>query len=117
MYVAKAGVVTNHAGVIFVNNATMSVPVGTQAYVSTQSNTLTQDVNILETSSHMHKFGTSFTATYTPPGGQAQTLYTTTQWDEPDAAGLLHAASPGVGHDDHVVVHGRQHDDVDAHVR
>jgi hypothetical protein len=83
MDVAKAGVVTNHAGVIFDNNATMSVPVGTTAYVSTQSNTLTQDVNILETSSHMHKFGKSFTATYTPPGGQAQTLYTTTQWDEP----------------------------------
>ena len=83
MYVGKAGVVTNHAGVIFDNNATMSVPVGTQPYVSTQSNTLGQDVYILETSSHMHKFGQSFTATYTPPAGQAQTLYTTTQWDEP----------------------------------
>ncbi len=83
MYIGKSGVVTNHAGVIFDNNATMTVPVGTQPYVSTQSNTLGQDVYILETSSHMHKFGQSFTATYTPPGGQAQTLYTTTQWDEP----------------------------------
>jgi hypothetical protein len=88
MYIAKAGVVTNHAGVIFDNNATMSVPVSTNKtspmpYVSTQTNTLSQAVNILETSSHMHKFGTSFTATATPPGGQAQMLYTTTQWDEP----------------------------------
>jgi hypothetical protein len=88
MYVAKEGVVTNHAGVIFDNNATMSVPVSSNPsnptpYVSTSSNTLGQDVYILETSSHMHKFGKSFTATYTPPGGQAQMLYTTTQWDEP----------------------------------
>jgi hypothetical protein len=83
MYIAKAGVVTNHAGVIFDNNATMSVPTGGQPVVSTQSNTLSQDVYILESSSHMHKFGTSFTATATPPGMAAQTLYQTDQWDEP----------------------------------
>jgi hypothetical protein len=88
MYVAKQGAVTNHAGVIFDNNATMSVPVSSNPdnptpYVSTQSNTLGQDVYILQTSSHMHKFGKSFTATYTPPGGQATMLYTTTEWDEP----------------------------------
>jgi hypothetical protein len=88
MYLGKTGAVTNHAGVIFDNNATMSVPASSNTanptpYVSTQSNTLGQDVYILETASHMHKFATSFTATYAPPGGQAQTLYTTTQWDEP----------------------------------
>jgi hypothetical protein len=88
MYLAKSGVVTNHAGVIFDNNATMTVPASTNTanpmpVVSTSSNMLNQDVYILESSSHMHKFGKSFTATYTPPGGQAQTLYTTTQWDEP----------------------------------
>jgi hypothetical protein len=83
MYVAKAGVVTNHAGVIFENNATMSVPVGQSPVVSTASGTLDQDVYILESSSHMHKFGTNFLATVTPPGAAAQTLYTTTNWDEP----------------------------------
>jgi Copper type II ascorbate-dependent monooxygenase, C-terminal domain len=87
MYLAKSGVVTNHAGVIFDNNATMTVPASMTnpptPYVSTQSNTLAQDVYILEASSHMHKFGQSFTATYTQPGGQAQTLYTTMQWEEP----------------------------------
>ena len=31
----------------------------------------------------MHKFGKSFVATATPPGGTAQTLYQTTSWDEP----------------------------------
>jgi Copper type II ascorbate-dependent monooxygenase, C-terminal domain len=83
MYIGKPGVVTNHAGVIFENNATMMVPVSSMPVVSTLSNTLNQDVNVLLSASHMHKFGKSFTATYTPPGGQAQTLYTTDQWDEP----------------------------------
>ncbi len=83
MYLGKSGVVTNHAGVIFDNNATMTVPVGTAMYASTQSNTLGQDVYILESSSHMHKFAKSFVATYTAPGAAAQTLYQTTVWDEP----------------------------------
>ena len=74
MYVAKSGVVTNHAGVIFDNNVTMTVP-ATAAVRQHVFDTLDQDVNILEISSHMHKFGKSFTATYTPPGGHAQTLY------------------------------------------
>ena len=83
MYVAKSGAVTDHAGVIFDNNATMSVPATGKPVVSTQSNTLGQEVYILESSSHMHKFGQSFTATATPPGGAAQTLYETMDWNEP----------------------------------
>jgi hypothetical protein len=83
MYVAKSGVVTQHAGVIFENNATMSVPPSSMNYPSTNANTLSQDVYILESTSHMHKFGTSFTATYTPPGGAAQPLFSTDQWEEP----------------------------------
>jgi hypothetical protein len=83
MYIAKSGVVTNHAGVIFENNVTMMVPVTSMPVVSTSSNTINQDAYVLLSASHMHKFGKSFTSTYTPPGGQAQTLYTTDQWDEP----------------------------------
>jgi hypothetical protein len=83
MYVGKEGVVSNHAGVIFLNNIGMSVPPTGQPVVSSSSMTLNQDVNILLTSSHMHKFATNFISTATPPGGTAQTLYTTTQWDEP----------------------------------
>ncbi len=83
MYVAKPGAVTNHAGVIFLNNVTMSVPVTAQPVVSTASMKLNQDVNIMFASSHMHKFGTNFIATGTPPGAPAQTIYTTKQWDEP----------------------------------
>jgi hypothetical protein len=83
MYVAKSGLVTNHVGVIFDNNATMTVPATGKPYVSTSSLALNQDVNIITASSHMHKFGTNFIATATPPGGAAQTLYQTTEWDEP----------------------------------
>jgi hypothetical protein len=83
MYVAKPNVVTNHAGVIFLNNIAMSVPATGQPVVSTASMKLNQAVDIMLSASHMHKFATDFTATVTPPGGAAQTLYTTKQWDEP----------------------------------
>ena len=85
MYIGKAGVVTNHAGVIFDNQATMSVPATGKPVVSTQSLAVNQDVNIITASSHMHKFGSLFVSTATPPGGQPIQLYTTTNWDEPKA--------------------------------
>src|SRR5450432_941785 len=85
MYVGKAGAVTNHVGVIFDNNATMTVTATGQPYVSTQSVAVNQDVNILTASSHMHKFANKFVSTATPPGGQPRHLYTTTAWDEPKA--------------------------------
>jgi hypothetical protein len=84
MYVAKANVVTNHAGSLFLNNATISVaasctaPTGCQ---STSSYTLPQDVYILTAVSHMHKYATNFIAT-TSTG---LTLFTSTQWAEPPA--------------------------------
>jgi hypothetical protein len=83
MYLAKPNVVTNHAGVIFMNNALMTVPATGQPVVSSATMKLNQDVEIMLSSSHMHKFGTNFTYTGTPPGGTAQTIYTGTQWDEP----------------------------------
>jgi hypothetical protein len=86
MYIGKDGAVTNHAGVIFLNNIEMTVPPTGQPVVSSDSQTLNQEVNILLTSSHMHKFATNFVSTATPPGGTAQTLYSTTQWDEPKPA-------------------------------
>jgi hypothetical protein len=86
MYAAKDGAVTNHAGIIFLNNIEMTVPATGQPVVSSDSQTLNQEVNILLASSHMHKFATNFVSTATPPGGTAQTLYSTTQWDEPKPA-------------------------------
>jgi hypothetical protein len=93
MYAAKPGLVTNHVGVIFDNQATMMVPPSkvtaanpTPApYASTQTLAVGQEVYILSASSHMHKFGTQFTATANVPGGSPVTIYQTTDWDEPVA--------------------------------
>jgi len=83
MMIAKPNVVTNHAGALFLNNATMTVAAsctGTGC-PSTESYTLSQDVNLLSANSHMHKYATNFVAT-TSTG---ITLFTTTQWAEPPA--------------------------------
>jgi hypothetical protein len=82
MYIAKPNVVTNHAGSLFLNQATMTVAASCTAPTgcnSTSSYTLTQDVYILTADSHMHKYATNFVAT-TSTG---LTLFTTTQWQEP----------------------------------
>jgi hypothetical protein len=83
MWIAKPGVVTNHAGVIFLNQAQMSVGPGCTAAVggcpSQATYLLSQAVNILASDSHMHKYATNFVAT-TSTG---VTLFTTTQWAEP----------------------------------
>lgn len=82
MWIAKPNVVTNHAGAIFLNNATMTVaPTCTSGCDSTDTYTLTQDVNLLSADSHMHKYATNFVAT-TSTG---LTLFTTNQWAEPPA--------------------------------
>ena len=79
MYVAKPNVVTNHAGVIFLNNTSIYVPVGGTNVATTESYTLPQDVYILSASSHMHKYATSFVA----KTSTGTTLYQTTTWDNP----------------------------------
>ena len=82
MSVAKPGVITQHAGVLFLNQISLSVPTGATVmnpYTASSTYTLTQDVNILWSASHMHKRATNFVAT-TSTG---QTLFQTTQWAEP----------------------------------
>ena len=80
MYVAKPNVVTNHAGVIFLNNAGITIqPNSTQT--ATSSYTLPQNVSIMYADSHMHNLATNFVATY----GNNQTLFQTTEWQEPAA--------------------------------
>jgi hypothetical protein len=83
MYLAKDGVVTNHAGVMFLNNAAIKVPATGKPVVTTMTYTTKQDVNVMSAFSHMHKFATNFVATATAPGGKPETTYATTQWDEP----------------------------------
>jgi hypothetical protein len=75
-YVDPAGL-TNKVASIFLNQVGLRVPVGT----STQSKTytLTQDINLMDDASHMHKRGVHFVAT-TDSG---QMLYDGTDWQEP----------------------------------
>jgi hypothetical protein len=85
MYVAKPGIVTQHAGVLFLNQLSLLVPSWATAaspYTSDATYVLPQDVNILGSGSHMHRRATAFVAT-TSTG---QTLFETTQWDEPPPA-------------------------------
>ncbi len=93
MYVAKPNVVTNHAGVLFLNNSAITVAAScTSGCQSTASYQLTQDVYVLSADSHMHKYATNFVAT-TSTG---VTLFTTTQWAEPPPENYsppLHLAS------------------------
>jgi hypothetical protein len=86
-YIAKSGVVTQHAGVLFLNNMSITVaPTCTppNGCPSSDSYTLPQDVNVLSTEGHMHMYGKDFVTTVSPagqlPNGQ---LYETTTWDEP----------------------------------
>jgi hypothetical protein len=85
MYVAKSGVVTQHAGVLFLSNGAMTVAATcTNGCPSSATYTLPQDVYVLSTEGHMHKYGINFVTTVSPagdlPNGQ---LYHTTVWDEP----------------------------------
>ena len=64
----------------------MTVPATGQPYVSTLSATLAQDIDVIQSSSHMHKFGTNFVATATLPDGGTEPLYETTSWDQPRPA-------------------------------
>jgi hypothetical protein len=93
MYVAKPTVVTQHAGALFLNQATILVsPSCTSGCESTATYTLPQDVNILSADSHMHKYATNFVAT-TSTG---LTLFQTNQWQEPPPkvySPALHLAS------------------------
>ncbi len=77
MYVAKPGVVTQHAGVLYLNNLAVMAPPGMST--SSSSYTLPQDVQIMSSASHMHRGGTNFVS----KASSGETLYTTTEWAEP----------------------------------
>jgi hypothetical protein len=77
IYVATPGVVTQHAGVMYLNNEAVMAPPGIST--STDSFTLPQDIQLMSSASHMHHGGTNFVAT----ASSGQTLYQTTEWAEP----------------------------------
>jgi hypothetical protein len=67
MYVAKSGVVTQHAGTIFYQQTSIQIPATGSPYVSTRSCNVPQDLNLLSADSHMHQRATKFVATADPP--------------------------------------------------
>ncbi len=84
------GMLTNKVASIFLNQVALSVPPG----MSTQSKTytLTQDINMMGSASHMHKQGIHFVAST----NTGQTLYDGTEWQEPQPKSFnppLHLAS------------------------
>ena len=83
MYVAKKNAVTLHAGVIFLNNAGISIKANS-TQTATSTFTLPQDVSIMYSDAHMHNRANLFTATAATSSG-TKTLYTTTEWQEPPA--------------------------------
>lgn len=80
MYVAKPSVVTNHAGVLYLDNVSITVPPNA---MSTASDTyaVAQNLNVLSSVSITTKEATNFVATLS----SGPTLYTTTMWDQPTA--------------------------------
>jgi hypothetical protein len=82
MHVAKPGLVTEHVGVLYLGQTNVTSPpldIPPGLHTATASYALAQDMNLLMSSSHMHRRATNFVAR-TSSGTQ---LFTTTQWSEP----------------------------------
>ena len=78
LHLALPGAVTQYAGVVFMDNVGISIPPGQTPVTSTRTVTMPQDMNIIESSSHMHQRATDFVAT-----SGSQQLYTTQSWSGP----------------------------------
>ena len=80
MYVTKAGVVTQHAGIVFVNNIALSEPADGQPHTFSKTCGIgnTTPITVVASNSHMHKTATHFSATM-----NGTPLYDTDQWSDP----------------------------------
>jgi hypothetical protein len=90
IYPAKAGVVTQHVGSIFLNNTFFSVPATAvkQWFPSTSTPITSEPYTIISNWSHMHQWATDFQAIT-----NNSVFYEETDWSEPP---LITAAPPGV---------------------
>jgi hypothetical protein len=80
MFVARPGVVVNHAGVFQFVQTQFSIPSDGQPHTISASCNIPQNVNILSTSSHMHQRAQQFVAT-----SGSTMLYETNAWSDPKA--------------------------------
>ncbi len=78
LHVAKPGTVTQHAGVVFMNDVGIKITPSTAPQTVSATCTLPQDMVVLGSGSHMHMRATQFVAT-----AGSQTLYTTNSWNNP----------------------------------
>jgi hypothetical protein len=78
MYVGAPGKVTQHAGVLQFILTSLSVPATGQPFDVSGSCPLSQDMNLIWASSHMHRRATHFIAT-----AGNMTLFETTSWSDP----------------------------------
>src|SRR6202012_4041571 len=80
MYVAKSGIVKQHAGIVFVNNPALNEPADGQPHTFTATCPIgnTTPITIVASNSHMHKTATHFTPTM-----NGIPLSDTTQWSDP----------------------------------
>jgi hypothetical protein len=80
MYAAKAGVIKQPAGTIFVNNIRLNEPADGRSHTfsSTCGIGNTTPITVVASNSHMHKTATHFTATI-----NGTMLYDTMQWSDP----------------------------------
>lgn len=90
-HLALPGAVTQYAGVVFMNNVGITIPPGQTPVTATKTVTMPQDMNVIESASHMHQRATNFVAT-----SGSQQLYTSPSWSNPVPATYsppLHLAS------------------------
>jgi hypothetical protein len=78
MFVARPGLVTQHAGALNFILTSISIPATGQPVTATGTCSLGQEANLLWAGAHMHKRATAFVAT-----SGSTTLYQTNVWDEP----------------------------------
>src|SRR5262249_21612861 len=78
LHVAPAGSVTQYAGVVFMNYASLVITPSSQPQTVGTTCTIPQDMNALGSGSHMHMRANHFTAV-----SNGQTLYETTAWSDP----------------------------------
>lgn len=77
-HLAVPGAVTQYAGVVFMNNIGIAIPPTNAPVTATKTVTMPQDMNVIESSSHMHQRATDFVAT-----SGSQQLYTSPSWSNP----------------------------------
>jgi hypothetical protein len=77
LHKAAPGTVTQHAGVIFMNDVRLSVPPGKSTSSSTCS--IPANINIMAAASHMHQRATGFTA----KTADGTMLYQSDRWSDP----------------------------------